>query len=191
MAPSTLMCLWSRNFPMLTPVIRITLDFRTLRSAAGSVLVRNTLWLDLNVDGQWARMGHFWKQWGRHPCLLTDQVLSSVLGVTRYKSVFNIAGTVSSLLSLLSLSLWAVVGSTIYLYSKGPWRFVLFISTQFSSGLCLCTITIWEIHSQIKCLSLRMTIVLLPLEMLQVQPSHAVWCSVLMQDGVTVFGDNY
>lgn len=31
-----------------------------------------------------------------------------------------------------------------------------------------------------------MTIVLLPLEMLQVQPSHAVWCSVLMQDGVTV-----
>lgn len=34
--------------------------------------------------------------------------------------MFNIAGTVSSLLSLLGLSLWAVVGSTIYLYSKGP-----------------------------------------------------------------------
>lgn len=30
--------------------------------------------------------------------------------------MFNIAGTVSSLLSLLSLSLWAVVGSTICLY---------------------------------------------------------------------------
>lgn len=116
MAPSTLMCLWSRNFPMLTPVIRITLDFRTLRSAAGSVLVRNTLWLDLNVDGQWARMGHFWKQWGRHPCLLR-----------RRKSYYEIALQLQPRGdgSLVEIALWRCTHWSMQIDSQWIWYLLI------------------------------------------------------------------